>query len=140
MSEHAALIKQLLAAREHWVDLAPGKAVKFRRPMEGELEGMFRGTPKRFNVLLEDVQRYAVDWRGFTEADLLGATVGNSDPLSFSAEVWALAVGDNLDWLQAARHGLEVVLASRIEARLTAAGNSAATSTPNPAATTVATS
>lgn len=140
MSDHAALIRQMLAAREHWIDLAPGKAVKFRRPMEGELEGMFRGTPKRFNVLLEDVSKYAIDWRGFTEADLLGQGIGTSDPLAFSAEVWALAVGDNLDWLQAARRGLEAVLASRIEARLTAAGNSAATSTPKPAATTVATS
>ena len=140
MSEHAALIKQLMAAREHWVDLAPGKAVKFRRPMEGDLEGMFRGTPKRFSVLLEDVQRHAVDWRGFSEADLLGKGVGNDDPLPFGAEVWALAVGDNLDWLQAARAGLESVLASRIEARLAAQGNSPATSTPNPAATTVATS
>ena len=30
MSDHAALIKQMLAGREHWVDLAPGKKVKFR--------------------------------------------------------------------------------------------------------------
>ena len=50
----AALIAQLLAAREQWVDLAPGKAVKFRRPMEGDFEGMFRGNPKRFAVLLAD--------------------------------------------------------------------------------------
>lgn len=135
MSDHAALIRQLLAGREHWVDLAPGKRVKFRRPMEGDLEGMFRGTPRRFVVLLEDVQRHAIDWQGFTEADLLGQGIGNSDPLPFSAEVWALAVGDNLDWLQEARKGLENILAARIEARLAAAGNSAATSTPSPAPT-----
>lgn len=137
---NTALIAQLLAAREHWVDLAPGKQVKFRRPLEGDLEGMFRGTPRRFTVALEDVQKFAVDWRGFTEADLLGPTVGNDDPLKFDAEVWALAVGDNLDWLQEARKGLEGILAARIEARLAAAGNSAATSTPSTGATTVATS
>lgn len=140
MSEQAALIAQLLAAREHWVDLAPGKRVKLRRPMEGDLEGMFRGTPRRFTVALEDVQKYAVDWQGFTEADLLGQSIGSSDPLPFSAEVWALAVGDNLDWLQEARKGLEGILAARIEARLAAAGNSAATSTPSQSASKVATS
>lgn len=140
MSEHAALIAQLLAAREHWIDLAPGKRVKFRRPMEGDLEGMFRGTPRRFTVALEDVQKFAVDWQGFSEADLLGQGIGNSDALKFDAQVWALAVGDNLDWLQEARKGLEGILAARIEARLAAAGNSVATSTPSTAATTVATS
>ena len=133
----AALIAQLLAAREQWVDLAPGKAVKFRRPMEGDFEGMFRGNPKRFAVLLADVQQYAVDWRGFSEADLLGQTVGSSDPLPFSAEVWALAIGDNLDWLQEARQGLERILADRLEARLALRGNLPAASTP--AAPTAAT-
>ena len=121
----AALIAQLLAAREQWVDLAPGKAVKFR------------GNPKRFAVLLADVQQYAVDWRGFSEADLLGSTVGSSDQLPFSAEVWALAIGDNLDWLQEARQGLEGILADRLEARLALRGNSPAASTP--AAPTAAT-
>ncbi len=138
MSEHSALIRQLLAAREHWVDIEAGKAVKFRRPLEGEFEGMFRGTPRRFRVLLEDVRRFAIDWRGFTEADLLGKGVGNDDPLPFDAEVWGLAVGDNLDWLQAAAAGLEDILAKRLESRLAARGNSSATSTPSTPAPTVA--
>lgn len=133
MSEHAALIRQLLAAREHWVDLEPGKAVKFRRPLEGESEGMLRGHPKRFRVVLEDVQRFAIDWRGFTEADLLGKGIGNDDPLPFDAEVWSLAVGDNLDWLHAATAGLGDLLVKRLEARLAARGNSPATSTPSSA-------
>lgn len=133
MSEQSALIRQLLAAREHWVDLETRKAVKFRRPLEGEFEGMFRGNPKRFRVLLEDVQRFAIDWRGFTEADLLGKGIGNDDPLPFDAEVWRLAVGDNLDWLQAASAGLEEVLVKRLEARLAARGNLPATSTPSSA-------
>jgi len=109
MSEHAALIRQMLAGQEHWVELEPGKAVKFRRPADTEGlsvlhgAGAKRGTPHLF---LDDLTKYAVDWRGFSEADLLGHGIGNSDPLSFDREVWRLAVADNLVWFGAALEGL----------------------------------
>lgn len=128
--DHAGLVRQLLSAREAWIELSPGKAVRLRRPLEGELERMFRGEPPRFRIQLEDVVAHAVDWRGITESDLLGAGIGADEALPFDAEVWALAVGDNLDWLQAARQGLERLVADRLQARAAAQGNSAATSAP----------
>lgn len=141
MSDFAALLAQLQAQREQWIDVAPDKAVRMRRPLEGDMESLFRTVDGRrvFRVGLADVVRCAVDWRGFTEADLLGAGIGNNDVLPFSAEVCGQALGDNLDWLQAAIEGLSQMIVQRLEQRATARGNSPATSTP-PAAPTVASS
>ena len=99
--------------------------------------GNKRGTP---HLYLDDLAKYAVDWRGVSEADLLGQGIGNSDPLPFDQEVWRLAVADNLVWFGAAIEGLLGAITKRLTASAEAQGNSAATSTPNPAATTVATS
>lgn len=136
MSDASPLLRQLLAQREKWVDVAPGKAVRLRRPAEGETGDFLRTGAdgvRNFRIGVDEVKRCAVDWRGFTEADLLGAGIGNSDPLPFDAEVFALAVGDNLDWLQACGAALSQMIVDRLEARAAARGNSPATSTPQPA-------
>ncbi len=138
MSDASALIRQLMAQREQWVDVAPGKSVRFRRPLEGELDALFSATPdgrRAFRVQLSDVCRHAIDWRGFTEEDLLGKGIGNVDPLPFDGEIFRLAVGDNLDWLQSCVTGLSDLIVSRLEARANARGNSSPTSTQPPAPT-----
>lgn len=142
MSDASPLLRQLLANRQQWADVAPGKAVLLRRPLEGELERYFTTVDGRrtFRVRLDDLCACAVDWRGFTEADLLGAGIGNSDPLPFDAEVFRAAMGDNLDWLQAALEALQAAIVARMEARASARGNSSATSTQPPAPTVVHTS
>jgi hypothetical protein len=141
MSEHSALLAQLRASRLIWIEVAEGKSVQFLRPLEAEVGKMVRaeGGRSAFRLDLEDLKRCAVDWKGFTEADLLGKGIGNDDPIPFDAEVLALALGDNLDWLQAAVEKLATAIGERMSARLAARGNSSATSTPTPAATTVAT-
>jgi hypothetical protein len=122
MSEHSALLAQLRASRLIWIEVAEGKSVQFLRPLEAEVGKMVRaeGGRSAFRLDLEDLKRCAVDWKGFTE-------------------VLALALGDNLDWLQAAVEKLATAIGERMSARLAARGNSSATSTPTPAATTVAT-
>ncbi|PTT75431.1 hypothetical protein DBR42_28940 [Pelomonas sp. HMWF004] len=50
-------------------------------------------------LLTEAVCRQAVGWRGITEAELLGAVVGSSDPVEFSTDLWAEVVRDRADWL-----------------------------------------
>lgn len=141
MSDMAPLLRQLLAQREQWVDVAPGKAVRLRRPLEADLDGMFvTGADGRraFRVTLADVRRCAVGWRGFTEHDLTGN--GNTDELPWDAELGAAAIGDNLDWTEAAVRGLSDLVVSRLEARVAARGNSLPTSTPQPAPTVAASS
>lgn len=99
------LIKQLREQRMSWVDISPGKSVRIIRPPEREIfTGLYKGT----SVLVgfEEAKRYVVDWRGFSESDVLGANVGASDPLPFSADLWAELVSDNVEWAQAVQQAL----------------------------------
>lgn len=130
------LIVALRSARESWVDVAPGKRVKIRRPTEAEFPSFLRKTEagRGIAVELEHVQRHVVDWEGFTEADLLGPTVGVSDALPFDAAVWSEVVADHIDWMQAAAKALVQSIVDHMTAQADTAGNSAATSTPGPAA------
>jgi hypothetical protein len=90
------LVKRLLEQRESWVDLEPGKRLKIRRPAEAEIPAFMRATP------IEQAAQVAVDWEGVTEADLLSAAVGASDPVPFSADLWPTVVADRVTWLRAA--------------------------------------
>lgn len=130
------LIAALRSARESWVEVAPGKRLKIRRPTEAEFPAFLRKTEagRGIAVELEHVQRHVVDWEGFSEADLLGPTVGVSDALPFDAAVWAEVVADHLEWMQPAAQALVQAIVSHLTAQADAAGNSAATSTPGPAA------
>lgn len=91
-----ALIKRLLAQREFKVELGDGLAVTVRRPAEAELGPYLRGAREPDTHL-----RCVVDWHGFSEAVLLGASIGSSDPLPFDAEVWLHAARDRTDWIAA---------------------------------------
>lgn len=140
--EHSALLAQLRSARTLWVDLEDGKAVQFLRPLEADVQQLLRpvdGGGRGFQLGLADLRRYATDWRGITETDLLGKGVGSDDQVSFDSEVLELVLGDNLDWLHKAIEGLTDAIVVRLNARVAARGNSSTTSTPGqPAAPMVA--
>lgn len=137
MADQTHLIAQILAARESWVDLGGGKAVRIRRPAEAQFAALVRveAGKRQLRVELADVQRCVTGWRGFTEADLLGPTVGNADALEFDAGVWAEVVADRVDWLGTVGQALLNAIASHAERAQAAAGNSAPTSAPAPAPT-----
>lgn len=140
-ADAASLIARLRAAREVWVSLpaaADGthRAVKFRRPAEAEVLALITtsaGGRRQLAVQLPTVQACAVDWRGVTEADLLGDTVGSSDAVPFDAGVWAEVVADRLDWLQPCCQGLLDAISAHMARQDDDAKNSPATSTPGPA-------
>lgn len=109
------LIKQLRERRMQWVDLdgLPGKRVRLIRPTEVELSQHFI-KDGFVNVGVEEVKRFTVDWSGFTEADLLGASVGSSDAVPFSPDLWAEVVSDNVTWVRAlAKNLLDLAIAHR---------------------------
>lgn len=130
------LIAQLRAARESWVELGGGKAVRIRRPAEAEFPGFVHVVDgvRQLRIELAEVQRYVTGWRGFTEGDLLGPTVGNSDPLEFNAEVWAEVVADHADWIAATAEALLKAITGHFDRTQAASGNSQPTSTPTPPA------
>jgi hypothetical protein len=87
------LIDRMLAAREQWVELGAGKAIKIRRPDELQLLTMRRGAEVLLGV--EMMVSQAFDWRGFAESDLIPS--GASDPVPFDREAWRLWLGDHRD-------------------------------------------
>lgn len=96
------LLAQLRKRREKKVDLGDGKSVTFHRPPESEMAALLfgDGTKERtITVGLDQVRKYVVGWSGFTEADLLGAGVGSSDPVDFSADLWAEVCSDDMGWI-----------------------------------------
>lgn len=97
MSE--ALIKKIRAQRMSWVALDDGKRVQIIRPTEIELANQFVKNGS-IEVDFEEVKRFVVGWEGITEADLLGAAVGASDPIGFTTELWAEFVADNIKWVR----------------------------------------
>jgi hypothetical protein len=90
------LIKQMLEARDSVLELVcegngrAARTVTVRRPDEG---GMVR---LRNAPTLEIAREVVVDWKGWTEADLLPEGVGGGDAQPFSRAVWAVYISDNL--------------------------------------------
>jgi hypothetical protein len=106
MSAEQTLLRKLLALRESWCELRPAAdrkpalEVLLRRPSETELpEYQTYGGKTMHQLLTTAVCKQAVDWRGFTEADLLGAALGSSDEVPFSTPVWEVVVRDRMRWI-----------------------------------------
>lgn len=98
--------RALLAARkrrrEKSVDLGEGKKVIFMRPSETEMASLLTGDgDKRTWVVTTDhVRKFVCGWEGFTEADVLGSSVGASDiTIEFDSELWSEMVGDDIEWV-----------------------------------------
>lgn len=91
------LIAAALASRAKWVDLEGGRRVRVRRPAEHDVRSLLQrdvaGAVIGLAADLPEAIRYVVGWEGFTEADFTPA--GASDPVPFSAELWAIWVEDN---------------------------------------------
>lgn len=101
-----ALIVRMLGVREWWFPLDERKSLKLRRPAELDLPGL------RGGITLEKMKEIVVDWKGFTEADLLGPTVGSDSVVAFDTEVMTLALADHSDWFAAtASEVMEKVMA-----------------------------
>lgn len=88
------LIRRIYAGRERWVELGDGKEVCIRRPDEWDSLSL------PHDRSADRICRQVVDWRGFTEADLLGEGVGTIDPVRFSPRLFRVVAGDQLEWLQ----------------------------------------
>lgn len=120
-SAGSVLLAQLRQQREFWVELDDrqhaGLAVKLRRPTESEMSGFTRQDGQQWTLTcdLAAVQRQAVDWRGFTEAVVLGPAIGAADVVPFHTELWSELVADRGDWAQACRQALIDRIAQHLE-------------------------
>src|ERR1700754_407093 len=110
MTNAERLIAQLYAGREAWVELEPAAGetpaleVLVRRPAEEELGpfiAMNKGKPQ-LRVSNAAAKACVVNWRGFTEATLLGASVGSSEVVDFDKVLWDVVVADKVHWAKKA--------------------------------------
>ena len=138
-----SLVARLLALRDSWLDLRPAGEgrpalrVQLRRPPEDQwsrLNLSGRRGAERNRQACDLIADYTVDWDGFSEAELLGAAIGSSDPLPFHPEVWRLQVQDNGAWAEACYAHLLKLVEQHIAQRGAAAKNSEPSSTPSRAA------
>jgi len=130
MAEQSALVARLLAQRESWLDLGAGKRIRVRRPGEADMGRFSRG------VALDDAAACCVAWDGFSEASILGPSLGSDKPIPFDAAVWLELLRDNIDWLDLVVAKLFELVRSHLDAREAVRGNSRPSSTPGPESST----
>ena len=124
--EPRALLAALKRRREKTVDLGDGKTVTFLRPSESEMGGMLdvKGDQAEWNVNIEHVRKCVVGWGGFTAADLLGASIGSSDPVEFSVDLWHEVCADNVEYVTKVARAILTSVVDHISAKGATAKNS----------------
>lgn len=88
--EVARVLRALDLQRTHWVDIAPGLRVQYRRPLECDMRTLHRG------VDVDHCVQFVCGWEGFTEATFLGQGVGSDDAMPFDSDLWAAYVRDRV--------------------------------------------
>lgn len=111
------LLRKLRAQRETWCDLGDGLAVCVRRPLEVDFGRLGVG------IVADHVIEYACDWRGFTEATLLGAGIGSADAVPFSRELWSEWISDNAARIEPVARAIVQAVQQHLDARQADAGN-----------------
>jgi hypothetical protein len=100
-NRNAQLLRQLRNARTFWHELddPPRRALQIRRPSEDQLlawQDVFTADTKHIGRLRNAGREVVVGWRGFTEADILGAAIGSDSPVEFDVELFLEWSTDNL--------------------------------------------
>lgn len=114
----AAIRAALLSARQSWVALPDyGAEVRIVRPPEAQFGKFVNG------IDVEHVCAHVDGWRKFTEATLLGASVGADDPVDFSPELWADWVRDRVDVIQLVARALADSISLHLREREAVSGN-----------------
>lgn len=118
MSDAAAqLLARIRSAREWWLELGDGRAVKWRLPTWEEQTLILRGGRDQYRAIVGLV----TDWRGVTERDLDPDAADK--PAPWSEELWQALLADRIDWLPALMAAVVEKLAARKQAQEQARGN-----------------
>lgn len=113
----ATLLEKLRAQRESSAEVEPGKSFTVRRPLAAHMHKL------RAGVTPELVCEHVTGWAGITEADLLGAAVGASDPAPFAAELASEVLCDHPEWLEEVTRKLVAMVNGWFEQREAIAKN-----------------
>ena len=117
----ASLVERLRAQREFWVPLDEAKPqglrVRLIRPQETGMHKLLLGLDAA------KLAEHTTGWDGFSEADLIGAALGSSDPLPFDAGAWAEVLADRADWFAVLAKAMQDAIVKHLEARDAASKN-----------------
>jgi len=128
MSGAKDLLAKLRRSREFKCDLGNGLSVTCMRPSESEVARMTKpvaGEADKYTIHVEDehVRDCVVGWDGFSEAAILGAAVGSSDPIEFDRDLWAELAGDRRMWFYTVAGKMLEAIVAHNEQRAAAAKN-----------------
>jgi hypothetical protein len=121
--EPAVILKRLREQRQTWLDLGSGRSVCVQRPLEAEFGKLIAG------IEPAHVVEHVVDWRGFTETTLFGASVGGDTAVPFDRELWSEYVRDRVDDLQQVAKAIADAVQAHLEQRGLIQGKLAPSST-----------
>lgn len=113
----AGLLERIHAAREFSVEVAPGKKLRLRRPLQAQMP-RFRG-----GISLQIMAEYTVGWEGVTEADVLPPGVGGDGKAEFSQDIVFEVLGDKADWYEAAAKGMADAIKAFLDQQAATAKN-----------------
>ena len=117
MAGTADLIARLLARRERWIEIEPGRELLIRRPAEAELNLYIRG------IGVEQLGKAVVGWSGFTEADVLGPTQGSTSAVPFDQALCIELLRDRVEWIGKLADALMDDIRAHLESREAARKN-----------------
>lgn len=94
------IAQKMREQRRRWFELDEPvrRALWIERPSDSSIMRL-RDSREDFGVALDVAKDHIVGWRGFTEADLLGASQGSDTPVPFTRELlheWSRNQADHL--------------------------------------------
>lgn len=112
----ADVARRMRRERELWVELAPGKRLKLRRPLvdEARVAGV---------MTVESACECLIDWEGIVESDAFPSS-GGTAALDFDLVVATNMVRDNVAWALMCMEALSKALVERVNFTKAAEKNS----------------
>lgn len=114
----AELSRRMEREREFWVEVAPGKRIKFLRPLMDEARHAVNG--------IREVCEYLRDWEGVTESDLLKS--GGDATVEFDQNIASQLLRDHLGWAKKVANAMASAMKDRVKATEVAEKNSVTSS------------
>jgi hypothetical protein len=113
----AALARRMETEREFWVVVAPGKRVKFLRPLMDEARSF------GLDFGIAHVCEFLRGWDGIVESDLI--TTGGDTPVDYDAGLATTLLRDHIGWARTSAARLSEEMGARAKLTSTAEKNSA---------------
>jgi hypothetical protein len=119
-----ALVAQLMAQRLRAVELGGGVSIKYEIPSAFAAMALSKASSRGDgDEVIRLTGQLIREWEGVTQATVLGAAVGSSDPAPFDPRLWRVLAGDRPSWALDAGNAMLAAAIERHEAAAVSAKN-----------------